>query len=411
MGDVLFLAHRVPFPPDRGDKVRSFNILKQLSRHGRVHLGCLAGDKSERDEARSLEDLCASQCIPIQSKPLALAGIEAVLKGRPVSLTAFHELRLHDYVESLISSRQIDTIVVFSGQMGQYVPAQFKGRVLIDLCDVDSAKFENYAQNGQRVWLNRREARLLGAEEARLAARADATFLISKAEADLFRERLGSAAGVDKARIAVAGNGIDTSFFDPASLSAEASPFLQNEQNLVFTGQMDYPPNHEAALWMIGELLPALRRAGSLAHLHIVGRNPLTSLLRKSKVPGCTIWGAVPDMRPFLSSADCVLAPLAIARGVQNKVLEAMAMGRPVLVSPGAATGIDARGGHDWLIAERSIEPMLAQLLPLLDDKAASARIGRNAREFVIQNHAWDAMLAPLVDAACPPLRGERDAA
>lgn len=149
-----------------------------------------------------------------RTKPLALAGVEAVLSGKPVSLTAFHSRQLADWVRATIAARPISAIVVFSGQMGQYVPADFTGRVVIDLCDVDSAKFASYAEAGERAWLNAREARLLAAEEERLGARADATILISQAEAALYRSRL---AAPDAVNVQVIGNGIDAGFFDPAA--------------------------------------------------------------------------------------------------------------------------------------------------------------------------------------------------
>lgn len=391
MGGTLFLAHRVPFPPDRGDRIRSHHLLKALARLGPVHVGCFGeGDAAAE---RALAAVAASHCVVPRVKPLPLAGVEAVLAGRPVSLTAFHSRRLATWVRETIARERIEAIVVFSGQMGQYVPEDFAGRVVIDLCDVDSAKFESYAAAGERVWLNAREARLLAREEERLGARADATVLISPAEAALYRSRLADPARVN---VQVIGNGIDAGFFDPAATTPHPALATGRGPHLVFTGQMDYRPNEQAALWVIEGLMPILRARLPAATFHVVGRNPTAALLAHHGTPGVAVWGEVPDVRPFLAAADAVLAPLLIARGVQNKVLEAMAMARPVVLTLEAATGIAADDGAHWLVCPPDPVVMAARIEFLLHDRASAARIGAAARQFVCEHHAWEAMLAPL---------------
>ena len=402
MGGILFLAHRVPFPPDRGDRIRAHHLLKALARLGPVHVGCFAEGAENAGQA-ALAEMAASYCIAPRTKPLPLAGIEAVLAGKPVSLTAFHSRLLENWVRETIARHDISAIVVFSGQMGQYVPADFAGRVIIDLCDVDSAKFASYAEAGERVWLNAREARLLSIEEERLGRRADATILISEAEAALYRSRLTAP---EKVAVQVIGNGIDAEFFDPAA--ARPHPLLESlpGPHFVFTGQMDYRPNEQAALWVIEGLMQHLRQRYPEAIFHVVGRNPTRALMAHHGTPGVHVWGEVPDVRPFIAAADAVLAPLLIARGVQNKVLEAMAMARPVVLTRDAATGIDARDGEDWLVSKADPATMCDRIEALLSDPQASARIGAAARRFVLDHHGWEAMLAPLAG-----LLGDRDEA
>lgn len=392
MGDILFLAHRVPFPPDRGDRIRSHHLLKGLARLGPVHVGCFA-EGNDPTGAAALAQIAASHCIAARTKPLPLAGIEAVLAGKPVSLTAFHSRQLAAWVRHTIATRDIAAIVVFSGQMGQYVPDDFKGRVVIDLCDVDSAKFQSYADAGERVWLNAREARLLAAEEERLGQRADAAILISAAEAALYRSRLNDPA---KVNVQVIGNGIDAAFFDPAATVPHPQLVGQPGPHFVFTGQMDYRPNEQAALWVIEALMPALRARLPEAVFHVVGRNPTRALMAYHGTPGVQVWGEVPDVRPFIAAADAVLAPLLIARGVQNKVLEAMAMARPVVLTPEAATGIAAEDGAHWLVSSPEPEAMAKRIAGLVGNSSVSAAISASARRFVLDHHGWEAMLAPL---------------
>jgi sugar transferase (PEP-CTERM/EpsH1 system associated) len=391
MGGILFLAHRVPFPPDRGDRIRAHHLLKALARLGPVHVGCFASEDGTGEDA--LASLAASHCVVPRSKPLPLAGVEAVLSGKPVSLTAFHSRRLEAWVRETIAREGIAAIVVFSGQMGQYVPEGFPGPVVIDLCDVDSAKFSAYAAAGERVWLNAREARLLAREEERLGRRADATILISAAEAALYRARLADPAAVN---VQVIGNGIDAGFFDPAAAPPHPDLAAAPGPHFVFTGQMDYRPNEQAALWVIEELLPLLRARLPQAMFHVVGRNPTAKLLAHDGALGVRVWGEVPDVRPFLAAADAVLAPLLIARGVQNKVLEAMAMARPVVLTLEAATGIAADDGVHWLACPPDPAGMAARIEVLLSDPEAATRLGAAARRFALEHHDWEAMLAPL---------------
>jgi sugar transferase (PEP-CTERM/EpsH1 system associated) len=392
MGEILFLAHRVPFPPDRGDRIRSHHLLKALARLGPVHVGCFGEDDAEAE--RALAAVAASVHVARRTKPLPLAGVEAVLGGKPVSLTAFHSAKLAAWVRETLAARDIAAIVVFSGQMGQYVPADFAGRVVIDLCDVDSAKFQSYAEAGERVWLNAREARLLAREEERLGRRADATILISEAEAALYRSRL---AEPDRVNVQVIGNGIDAAFFDPRAVTPHPALTAQPGPHFVFTGQMDYRPNEQAALWVIESLLPRLRDRFPQAAFHVVGRSPTRALMARHGAAGVHVWGAVPDVRPFIAAAEAVLAPLLIARGVQNKVLEAMAMARPVVLTPEAATGIGAEDGEHWMVAPPDPQAMAERIAGLLGDPQASTRIGAAARRFVTEHHGWEAMLAPLV--------------
>ena len=408
MGDILFLAHRVPFPPDRGDRIRAHHLLKALAQLAPIHVGCFAESASERGGEAALAALAASHCIAPRTKPLAVAGIEAVLVRKPVSLTAFHSRMLAEWVRATIAQHDIAAIVIFSGQMGQYVPEDFTGRVVIDLCDVDSAKFASYAENGERVWINSREARLLAIEEERLGGRSDATLLISEAEAALYRSRLRAP---EKANVQVMGNGIDADFFDPGGVAPHPMLAGLPGPHFVFTGQMDYRPNEQAALWVIEKLVPQLRLRYPGALFHVVGRNPTPRLMARHGLPGVQVWGEVPDVRPFLAGADAVLAPLMIARGVQNKVLEAMAMARPVVLTPEAATGIAAEDGAHWTISLADPQAMCARMEPLLADPGARARIGAAARRFVLDHHGWDAMLAALPALVGIAAKGERNAA
>ncbi|MAC58898.1 MAG: glycosyl transferase family 1 [Novosphingobium sp.] len=396
MGEILFLAHRIPFPPDRGDKIRSHHILKALARLAPVHVATFADDRHDHQFEANLAAISASYRLVDRNKSLPVAGIEALATGKPLSLAAFHDGRLERYVHEALAHHPIDVIYVFSGQMAQYVPADFRGRVVADLVDVDSAKFEAYAAKGRgfRSWMERREGKLLCAEEARIAHTRDVTLLISQAEAGLLRSRLPDPAD-PSAHVCAMGNGMDSEGFDPSLVEPEAQMLEKGAPRLIFTGQMDYAPNVEAVTRAMDRVMPLVRKVYPEATLHIVGRNPPASLQARSGKDGIEVWGRVEDIRPWLAAADIALIPLEIARGVQNKVLEAMSMQVPVVLSPGAATGIEACDGRDFIIAADD-EDLAEAVIGLAGDDKRRERMGHCAREWIVANASWDAALAQL---------------
>jgi sugar transferase (PEP-CTERM/EpsH1 system associated) len=386
MGDILFLAHRVPYPPDRGDKIRGFHILKFLSTRKRVHLISFADDTRDLKGKSGLAKLTGNRSLIWRSKSRARAAFEALLTRKPVSLTAFENRPLRDAVENILARHSIDTIYVFSGQMAQYLPARPRQRVIMDFVDMDSAKFDAYAKTSRQpmAWFMRREANLLLGHERSIAQRADASLFVSAAEAALFQAK------TDADRVHVVENGIDTDFFSPA---ADFKRIDSTAQLIVFTGQMDYRPNIEAVIWFVETILPHIRVRHPDARFAIVGRAPTEAVKALAGHPGVIVTGEVSDVRGWIAAASAVVAPLKLARGIQNKVLEAMAMARPVVASEAAAEGIDHGG---TLRVGGTVGEIADAVIALLDDPAAGNVIGRDARARVQVRYSWEACLAPL---------------
>ena len=385
MSDILFLAHRVPYPPDRGDKIRGFHVLQHLCGHARVHLVAFA------DDARDLEAgppaWLTGECKLLwRGKPRWRAVGEALLQHRPVSLTAFDDAGIRDAVADIMGRHAIDTIYVFSGQMAQYLPPALPRRVVMDFVDMDSAKFADYATaaRGPSRWMMAREAKMLQAFERSIAQRVDASLFVSTAEAGLFRTETGAD------RVMAIENGINTQTFDPAADFARADA---PDDVIVFTGQMDYRPNIEAVTWFAQTILPQIRARHPQAHFAIVGRAPAQAVKALAKLPGVIVTGEVADVRGWLAAASVVVAPLKLARGIQNKVLEAMAMARPVVASVPAAEGIAHAGtirvGADAAAIAGAVSALLA-------DRDAAAALGQAARAQVQRRYSWAACLAPL---------------
>lgn len=401
MGDILFLAHRVPYPPDRGDKIRSFHVLKHLSARHRVHLVAFAEGPGDLGHEAALGRYAATQAVVRRSKPQAVAAAQALLSGKPVSLTAFDNAAMRRAVAGVLGREALDAVFVFSGQMAQHVPDGAPPLVM-DFVDMDSAKFAGYAEaaRGPMRWMLAREARLLMAHEAQVAARARASLFVSAAEARLFERETGAA------RVAVVENGIDTEFFAP---DAAVAPAGLGPALILFTGQMDYRPNIDGVTWFARTVLPRIRAARPEAEFVIVGRSPSESVRALGRMEGVRVTGEVADVRGWLAEAGVVVAPLLLARGIQNKVLEGMAMARPVVASSEAAEGIDHGG---TIHVARDAEAMAAAILQLLDDPEAAAALGARAREQVIGRYGWAAAMRAL-EAIMAPLfaDGKRAAA
>ena len=397
MSEILFLAHRIPFPPDRGDKIRSWNVLKHLAGLGRVHLACFADDEADAAHVSALRAALGGRLgevhVEVRRTAKAVAAARALRAGKPLSLTLFDSPKLRQFVENRTADPNVGAIYAFSSQMAQFVPDDARQRFVMDFVDMDSAKFEAYAEAGRGIMarVHAREARLLLATERNIAARADACLFVSEAEAALFRARTGAA------KVCAVPNGIDSARFDPEA----AFPRLDKAERgdrpiLLFTGQMDYRPNVDAVRWFASEVLPRLPHARFV----IAGRSPAREV-RALACDRIKVTCEVRDMRSWLAAADLVVAPLRIARGIQNKVLEAMAMARPVVASPAAFEGIEAEAGRDLMVADGA-EGMAAAVGDLLDKPQHAHALGAAARRLVITRYGWDARLAPLEQMIFP---------
>lgn len=391
MDDLLFLAHRIPYPPDKGDKIRSWNILRHLAARYRVHLACFIDDPADREHVAALREVCeTSHFSTLDRRWARLRGLPGLLSGAPLTLGYYRDRALARWVAETAARISPSRVFVYSSSMAQYAPDGDGIRRVIDFVDVDSDKWRQYAgvRRWPSSWIYGREARALLAYERRIAARFSASLFVSEAEAALFRSLAPESAG----RIAALKNGVDAVHFDPAR--PFAPPFDDAGPVLVFTGAMDYWANVDAVVWFAREVFPAIRARHPRAVFCIVGARPAQQVAALAARPGVRVTGRVADVRPYLARADIAVAPLRLARGIQNKVLEAMAMAKPVLATPEALEGIDAEIGSEVVRAAGAdglAEAALAMLAR--DDRDA---LGRAARACVVSRYGWDASLRDL---------------
>ena len=390
MDDLLLLTHRIPWPPNKGDKIRSHHLLRYLADRYRVHLATFIDDPADEQHIAALHELCASVHVgrldPRRARLRALSGL---LTGAPLSLPYYRDAELARWVRGVVSEHRIEQALVFSSPMAQYLDGLPSVRRVVDLVDVDSDKWRQYAavRHQPARWVYAREARRLLAYERSIVAAADAALLVSEEEAALFRQLAPESA----AKTVALHNGVDTAFFDPAHRGV--SPYPDDALPLVFSGAMDYWPNEQAVSWFARHVLPRVREADPRVSFHIVGSRPSRVVQALSQESGIEVTGFVDDIRPWLGHAAMAVAPLKTARGVQNKVLEAMAMGRPVIGTPEALSGITATVGEDVLQAdepEAFADAISAHLV------RPDRRLGERARACVVERYGWEAQLGRL---------------
>jgi sugar transferase (PEP-CTERM/EpsH1 system associated) len=386
MKPLLFLTQRIPYPPDKGDKVRSFAILRHLAQMWDIHLGCFIDDPADEVHLPKLREFCADLCcIRLDKRRATLASAAAFWQGGSLSERYFRSPALAAWVDQTLSEQHPQVAFVYSAVMGQYLldrPAP--PRLVVDLVDVDSEKWRQYSDHriGPMAWVYRRESVTLLRFERRLAAAADAAILVSVPEAELFRAKAPESAD----KIYAISNGVDHHFFAPDK--ALADPFIGGGPVVVMTGAMDYWPNIDACHWFIEAILPGLRRQRPDLRFCIVGRNPPEALQRLSGRNGVEVTGRVADVRPYLQHAAAVVAPMRVARGIQNKILEGMAMGKAVVTSPAGLEGIDAEPGRDLLLADRP-DHFIASLMAVIEDPELAGTIGDQARRHILEAYDW----------------------
>jgi sugar transferase (PEP-CTERM/EpsH1 system associated) len=384
MANLLFLTHRLPYPPDKGDKIHTYHLLRHLAQKHRVLLGTFVDDPQDEQHVSAVQNLCADLHVarlrPAQARWRALGSL---WRREPATVACYRDAGMARWVRGISERRGADVVLVHSSAMLQYAQQLPDAPLVVDFNDVDSAKWVDYA--GRRTWpmsqVYRREGRRLLETERRGATHARWSLFATEREAQLFRTLAPESA----ARVAVLGNGVDAAHFSPQV--GAASPYQADEQALVFVGTMNYWPNVDAVIWFARDVLPALRQRWPTARLYIVGRSP-SAAVRELHGEAVRVIGTVPDTRPWLQHAAVVVAPMRVARGIQNKVLEAMAMARPVVASAACADAIDAEAGrHLWVCA--SAEDFVQHIQALLADPVLAQATGSAGRDRVRSAYAW----------------------
>ncbi|QJW93360.1 TIGR03087 family PEP-CTERM/XrtA system glycosyltransferase [Frigoriglobus tundricola] len=389
---VLYLTHRTPFPPDKGDRIRTFHLLRQMAKHGRIWLGCPADEPVSADTHAALNGLCERvAAVPVGRRVRWANAARSLAAGGSLSEGLFASKALTRVLRRWTAEVRFDAVVASSSALVPYLQDAALRAVpkVVDLIDVDSQKWLDFAAASRppKKWLYRLEAARVRNLERALAGSARAVAVVSRAEAEVYDSftRVGAAT--------VATNGVDLDFFAPVA--------CEEQPALAFVGALDYRPNEDAAVWFAREVWPAIRARVPHAEFRIIGRNPTPAVRVLASVPGVNLVGPVPDVRPFVASASVAVVPLRLARGVQNKVLEAMAMAKAVIAAPPALAALGAEPGVH-LLAASTPQEWVDSVCGLLADPVRRHLLGVAARQYVERHHHWERCLQPLVAAIFP---------
>jgi sugar transferase (PEP-CTERM/EpsH1 system associated) len=383
--NILYAVQRVPYPPNRGDKLAAYHAIRYLAQRHSVTVATLADSRQELEHARVLE----SQGFEVEvvlRRPLAARArtVKALISGEPLSIAHYYSPELARRVVRRAQKSAYDVAVAFSSSMGQYVPETLGIPLIADFVDMDSRKWDLYAAASRwpRSWIYAAEARRLLEYERSLARRAHCTLVRTEVERqDCVRLMLGT-------RVEVLRNGVDLRYFMPDGIAGSA-------QQIVFTGMMDYFPNVQAVTYFCEEIFPLVRKAVPAATFVIVGARPTRRVRALRHRQGVTVTGQVADVRPYLRRSIVAVAPLLLARGVQNKVLEAMATGLPVVATPAAFQGTGATEGDGILVGQCPAD-FAALVVRLIRDPMAASMLGRRGRAFVERDCVWETQLSRL---------------
>lgn len=383
MATVLFLAHRIPYPPNKGDKIRSWNFLKRLGEHHRVHVGFYVDSKRDMEHIPRLREMFASvefvEVSPLWQKVRSLLGL---ITGKSLTESAYPFGELRRYYEELKSKEKIDCIVLFSAATAPIVLPVEDSRLITDLVDVDSEKWRSYSKQSSWPfsWIYEREARKLSQFEADLADASDVSLLVSQDEVEVFKRRNSHVAD----KVVSVRNGVDINQFNPALF-----PNSQEVGRVLFSGAMDYQPNLEAVEWFVENVWTQIRQAHENA-IFVIAGGPFTSRTKKlERVEGVTVLGYVDDMAETIATAQVVVAPLQTARGIQNKVLEALSMAKPVVATSLANEGINAVDGKELLVADEAGQ-FAEHVNSLLSGQTNCETYREAGRALVVRNFSWE---------------------
>lgn len=390
---LLFLAHRIPYPPNKGDKIRSYNELRGFVERGdEVHLLAFADNPRDLNYGVFLEQLCASaEIVPLRQIDAKLRAANNLLTGKPLSLGYFASRRMKRLVERTLAQHQFDAVFVYSSTMAQYVPRALWSRAIVDLVDVDSEKWRDYARIARppKSWIFDLEMRRLKRYEYAIVRRFALTILTTQREASLLDE-------LDEftryARLRVVTNGVDLDYYRP-----EEEGVASSSPRLVFVGAMDYYANIDGVTWFVEQVFPLIRRVEPRAEFFIVGSNPTREVERLARRQGVSVTGLVYDVRPFMRSATACVVPLRIARGVQNKVLEAMAAGKAIVATPQAAAGLRVSDGKELLLAQTA-EDFADAALRLIRQESLRRELSWRAQQFVAAEHDWEPLVRAMAE-------------
>ena len=386
---ILFLTHRIPYPPDKGERIRAFHEIQYLAAHHDVDLFCFADSHECAENQQFLRGMCRSVHVEVLRKPLRLwHAARNFFTGRPMSFGYFYSRRFDQELLEALHQCNYDVIFVYCSSMGQSIPQPPPAPVVVDFVDADSQKFRQYAarSGALRRWLYMREARSVAIAEQSLGHMATLSFAVTEHDA---RELGGSNA--EGFKVEVVSNGVqvpESSQVQDQGAVCELRPFA------LFVGTMSYLPNSDAAAYFARDILPLVRKSHPELRFVIVGRDPDRRVRELAAIPGVFVMGAVPDAFQYFRNADVSVAPFRISQGFHNKIAESLAVGTPVITTTRAMAGIGLSEREGLFVADTS-ESFADRVSSVLKDQGLRRDL-REGASSVRKRLSWDSRLCRL---------------
>ena len=392
---ILYICHRIPYPPDKGDKIRVFHQLRALASRHDVDLFTLADRAEDMAHQAALGQYCRSVKVArLFPRVGRLRALPSLLTRTPLTIPYFYSAELARAIRSALNQHSYDRIFISCSAMAQYAEGIKDIPVLMDLVDVDSDKWKQYARFARFPFsaIYRREGRRLREYERKVCESVSCVLVTTEREARLVREIS------DTAEVRVIPNGVDTGYFKPSAIPTPAT-----RPTVTFTGDMSYFPNEEAVIFFARKVLPLIRKAEPKVQFLIVGRNPSSSVRRLRELEGVEVTGFVPDVRTYLAQTHVAVAPFTIAAGIQNKILEAMAYCLPVVATSRTAGGLSA-GVAEIVETGNTAEDLAEKVVRLLGDPSFACQRGAEGRRRVSAEYSWEQCLDRLLQLVENPM-------
>ncbi len=390
MEDILFLVHRIPYPPNKGDKIRSFNFLKALSQNFNVYLGTFIDDEHDWNYVEQLKEYCQEHlCLPLDPKQAKIKSLTGLVTGKALTLPYYSSEKMQEWVDKTLAENNIKKAMIYSSVMTKFI-MHHPLEIISDFVDVDSDKWRQYSDKKMWLesWVYRRESKKLLEYEKIVASRSKVSVFVSDKEAELFQQLSPE----NQEKIIGVNNGVDYQEFDPGK--QYSTPYSHDEKVIVFVGAMDYWANIDAVVWFSNEMFPLILNEHPQAKFYIVGSKPSKEVLQLGSRTNITVTGRVDDVKNYLHFACFAVAPLRIARGIQNKVLEAMSMEKQVIATSAAMEGIAGYENQDVFMTD-DVEQFANYATQLLSSKQNN--ISSKNRLFVKENFSWHANTEKLI--------------
>ncbi len=386
---ILFLTHRMPYPPDKGERIRAFHELQYLGARHEVDLFCFADSQESAKYQTFLQAICRSVYVEVPPKSIrCLRAVRYFFAGKPISFGFFHSRKLKEKVQQAVQQRSYDVIFVYCSSMGESIPKPAPAPVVVDFVDADSQKFRQYAARSGRFrkWLYSREADVVAVAEHSLGHTAALSFAVTEHDA---KELVGN--DREGFRVEVVANGVHV----PDASEVQQQPdFDELKPFALFVGTMNYPPNSDAATHFAQDILPLVRQNHPDLKFMVVGRDPDRSVRNLTKIPGVLVTGAVPNAFQYFRNAEVSVAPFRISQGFHNKIAESLAVGTPVITTSRAMAGIGLTEREGLFVADNPQE-FAAKVSAVLEDPALRRELRKRA-PLVQQRLSWDNCLEPL---------------